>query len=118
MPRDSCGHVAFPKLRGLRVETLPADRATDERILIRLTDREQRDIFLRFCRDIVDSTILARTEEQAVELFSRSDLAVAPASSRWARDSRLNDQEQKGLIGELVVLQRHIRPALGAMDAA
>ena len=34
----------LPKLRGLRVETLPADRGTEERILIRLTDREQRDI--------------------------------------------------------------------------
>ena len=111
------GTHRLPRLRGLRVESLPADRATDERILIRLTDREQRDIFLRFCRDIVDSTILARTEEQAVELF-------LARTWRWhrllqgGRDSRLNDQEQKGLIGELVVLQRHIRPALGAMDAA
>ena len=106
----------LPKLRGLRVETLPADRAADERIVIRLTDREQRDIFLRFCRDIVDSTVLANTEEEAVERF-------LARTWRWhrllqgGRDSRLSDQEQKGLIGELVVLLRHIRPALGAMDA-
>ena len=106
----------LPKLRGLRVETLPADRERDERILIRLTDREQRDIFLRFCRDIVDSTVLAKTEAQAVELF-------LARTWRWhrllqgGRDSRLSDQEQKGLIGELVVLQQHIRPAVGVMDA-
>ena len=106
----------LPKLRGLRVETLPADRGTEERILIRLTDREQRDIFFRFCRDIVDSTVLATTEEQAVERF-------LARTWRWhrllqgGRDSRLSDQEQKGLIGELVVLVRHILPALGGTDA-
>ena len=106
----------LPILRGLRVETLPADHGTDERILIRLTDREQRDIFLRFCRDIVESTVLATTEEQAVERF-------LARTWRWhrllqgGRDSRLSDQEQKGLIGELLVLVRHILPALGATDA-
>ena len=106
----------LPKLRGLRVEALPADRGTDERIVIRLTDREQRDIFLRFCRDIVDSTVLAKTEEQAVERF-------LARTWRWhrllqgGRDSRLGEEEQKGLIGELFVLERHLLPVLGATDA-
>ena len=75
----------LPKLRGLRVETLPADRDTDERIFIRLTDREQRDIFLRFCRDIVDSTVLATYRGAGCGAVSRPDLAVAPASSGWTR---------------------------------
>ena len=76
----------------------------------------QGDIFFRFCRDIVDSTVLATTEEQAVERF-------LARTWRWhrllqgGRDSRLSDQEQKGLIGELVVLVRHILPALGGTDA-
>ena len=106
----------LPKFRGLRVEALPAELGPDERILIRLTDREQRDIFLRFCRDIVDSTILAVTEEQAVERF-------LARTWRWhrllqgGRESRLGDEEQKGLIGELLVLERHLFPVLGATDA-
>ena len=106
----------LPKFRGLRVEALPADLGSDERILIRLTDTEQRDIFLRFCRDIVDSTVLAVTEEQAVERF-------LARTWRWhrllqgGRDSRLGDEEQKGLIGELLVLERHLLPVLGATDA-
>ena len=105
-----------PKLRGLRVDVLPADRGTDERIIIRLTDGEQRDIFLRFCRDIVDSTALSRTEEQAVERF-------LARTWRWhrllqgGRDSRLSDAQQKGLIGELLVLSRHLLPVLGPTDA-
>ena len=106
----------LPRFRGLRVEAQPADGGTDERIVIRLTDREQRDIFLRFCRDIVEATALAKTEEQAVERF-------LARTWRWhrllqgSRDGRLGDEEQKGLIGEFVVLERHLLPVLGTLDA-
>ena len=106
----------LPRFRGLRVEAQPADGGTDERIIIRLTDREQRDIFLRFCRDIVETTALAQTEEQAVARF-------LARTWRWhrllqgARDRRLGDEEQKGLIGELLVLERHLLPVLGTVDA-
>ena len=106
----------LPKLRGLRVEAQPADSRSDERIVIRLTDPEQRDIFLRFCRDIIDATVLAQTEEQAVERF-------LARTWRWhrllkgGRDERLGDDEQRGLIGELIVLERHLLPVLGALDA-
>jgi len=106
----------LPKLRGLRVETHPANGGSEERIVIRLTDREQREIFLRFCHDIIEATALARTEEQAVERF-------LARTWRWhrllrsGRDNRLTDEEQKGLIGELVVLERHMLPVLGALNA-
>lgn len=106
----------LPKFRGLRVETHATDTGAEERIVIRLTDREQRDIFLRFCRDIVEATALAKTEEHAVARF-------LARTWRWhrllqgARDSRLGEEEQKGLIGELVVLERHLLPTLGALDA-
>ena len=106
----------LPRFRGLRVEASSAELHSDERILIRLTDREQRDIFLRFCRDIVDATILASTEEQAIERF-------LARTWRWHRllqgdrDKRLSDEEQKGLIGELFVLERHLLPVLRAAEA-
>ena len=105
-----------PKLRGLRVESTSADNDSDERIIIRLTDREQKDIFLRFCRDIIDATVLAKTEEQAVKRF-------LSRTWRWhrllqrGRDDRLSDQEQKGLIGELSMVKKHLLPLLGSVDA-
>ena len=104
----------LPKLRGLRVEEQTADVGSDERIVIRLTDQEQREIFLRFCHDIIESTALAKTEQQAVERF-------LARTWRWHRllqgdrDNRLGDEEQKGLIGELVVLEKYLLPALGPM---
>ena len=70
----------LPRLRGLRVEAQPADGGSGQRIVIRLTDPEQRDIFLRFCRDIVDATALAQTEEQGRGAVSRTHLAVALAA--------------------------------------
>ena len=106
----------LPTLRGLRVEAQSADGGSDERIVIRLTDREQREIFLRFCEDVVETTVLAKTEEQAVERF-------LARTWRWHRllrsghESRLTDDEQKGLIGELVVLERYLLPVLGAAAA-
>ena len=106
----------LPKLRGLRVEIIPAENSSAERIVIRLTDREQKEIFLRFCHDIIDATIIAKTEEQAVERF-------LARTWRWhrllqdGRENRLGDAEQKGLVGELVVLERHLLPVLGALDA-
>ena len=106
----------LPELRGLRVETMPAETGPDERIVIRLTDREQREIFLRFCDDIIDATALGETEQQAVDLF-------LARTWRWhrllraGRAGRLGDEEQKGLVGELVVVERHLMPVLGALDA-
>ena len=106
----------LPRFNGLRVEVQPANGRTDERIVIRLTDREQRDVFSRFCLDVVEAVAFAKTEEQALERF-------LARTWRWhrllrgARDGRLGDEEQKGLIGELVVLERCLLPVLGALDA-
>ena len=103
----------LPALRGLRVEVQSADGTSAERIVIRLMDPEQREIFLRFCQDIIEATALATTETQAVERF-------LARTWRWhrllrsGRENRLGDEEQKGLIGELVVLERHLLPTLGA----
>ncbi len=107
----------LPRLRGLQVETQPADDGSDERIIIRLIDREQRDIFLRFCQDIVEATMLGKTEEQAVQRF-------LARTWRWHRllqrghEDLLSDDRQKGLIGELLVLEKRVLPVLGALDAA
>ena len=106
----------LPELRGLRVETMPAETGPDERIVMRLTDMEQREIFLRFCHDIIDATALGETEQQAVDLF-------LARTWRWhrllrgGRAGRLGDEEQKGLVGELLVVERHLMPVLGALDA-
>ena len=106
----------LPRLRGLRVETQRTKDNSGERLIIRLTDGEQREVFHRFCMDIVDATRPSRTEEEAVQRF-------LVRTWRWHRllrgggDARLSQEEQKGLIGELCVLERQLIPAIGPADA-
>ena len=106
----------LPKLRGLRIEVLPTKDRPVERLIIRLTDGEQREVFHRFCMDIVDSTRPSRSETEAVERF-------LIRTWRWhrllkgGRDGRLSQEEQKGLIGELCVLERQLLPVIGPVNA-
>ncbi len=106
----------LPKLHGLRVEAQSTEDHTGERLVIRLTDGEHRDVFHRFCMDIVEATRPSHSEEEAVERF-------LIRTWRWhhllrgGRDGRLNKEEQKGLMGELYILEHHLVPAIGPADA-
>ena len=101
----------LPKLRGLRVE---AQEVPDgQQLVIRLLDREQRPIFYRFCTDVVQATALAKTEQEAVERF-------LGRTWRWHRLLRagrapgLTEEQQRGLIGELRLIEQRLLPLLGA----
>ena len=106
----------LPMIRGLRIEGHTAEQGTQDRIAIRLVEQEQRDIFYRFCLDVIAATGMAKTEEDAVGRF-------LARTWRWHRllksgsDGRLGLEEQKGLIGELGILERHLIPILGAAEA-
>lgn len=106
----------LPRLRGLLVEALPTEDRSGERLIIRLTDGEQRELFLRFCMDVVDATRSSRSGTEAVERF-------LVRTWRWHHllrgggDGRLSQEEQRGLIGELCLLERQLIPVIGAVDA-
>ena len=102
----------LPRLQGLDVERRAPDTDTRDLLVIRLTDSEQRELFHRLCLDIIAATELAQNEEEAVARF-------LARTWRWhrllrgGRDGRLDDDEQKGLLGELSVLKNHLFPAVG-----
>ncbi len=106
----------LPKLKGLRVECQPAEESSGERLIIRLVDGPQREVFHRFCLDIVNATRHSPTAAEAVDRFLRR-------TWRWHRllrgggDGRLSRDEQKGLVGELYVLERHLLPVIGPGSA-
>ena len=106
----------LPRLRGLKVETRSPDAGQCDLLVIRLLDREQREIFHRLCLDIIEATRVATTEEEAIHRF-------LARTWRWhrllmgGRDGRLSDDEQKGLIGELRLLNTHLFSTVGVASA-
>lgn len=113
---DSQPKTTPPKLKGLEIAFTEPDQNGTCSLLLKLLDSAQRDIFHRLCTDIVSATSSAKTESEAVNLF-------LARTWRWHHllrggfDQKLSSEEQKGLIGELVVLDTLLLPNLSANDA-
>lgn len=92
----------LPKLRSL--ETGFAFLSGGPTFYLRLKDHAQVELFETLCRDVISFTALATTEAEALTR------AIA-RMCRWhyflrgGRGGGLSEEEQKGLIGELVVLE-------------
>jgi len=106
----------LPKLRGIECKHIFDTGKRKGIVTLTLRDTSLRDVFYRLCSDIVSAVRGAVTESEAV---SRMLLRTW----RWhhllrgGRDDRLSAEEQKGLIGELIVLDRILLPAIGAKSA-
>lgn len=105
----------LPKLSGIEVSLV--DYTDNQKILIfKLQDTAQKEIFHQLCLDIVSSARTAHDERQAVAL-------AVGRTWRWhhllrgGADARLSQEEQKGLIGELLVLHRLVLPHFPALNA-
>lgn len=102
----------LPKFRGLEVKMRVPETGSVSLLVVKLIDNQQREIFHRLCLDIIFTTRQAKTEKEAVERF-------LARTWRWHRllrgvhDGRLSNEEQKGLIGELEVLQQILIPNIG-----
>jgi hypothetical protein len=105
----------LPRLRGIEVD-LTHETSGECVLNFRLLDVAHRDIFFRLCQDIVASASEAKSEKAAVAI-------TLQRTWRWhhllrgGADQRLSEEEQKGLIGELVVLERYLFSVLTPRDA-
>lgn len=114
--RESAPHGHLPKVKGIELTTASGFDDDHEMLIYALADGAQRDIFFKLCRDIVASTASTTTEKDAVGTAVRR-------TWRWHHllrgggDGRLSAEEQKGLIGELLVLERYLLPTFDAGDA-
>jgi hypothetical protein len=113
---SSSPHSRLPKFKGIEVNL--SEKVSDEECILtfRLLDSAHRDIFQRLCEDIIASTSNADSEKIAVEI------SIA-RTWRWHHLLRgggellLTDEEQKGLIGELLVIERYLLPSIPPIDA-
>ena len=105
-----------PHLRGLEVKIVKQNNSGKRLLMFRLLDSAHRDIFRQFCNDIIASTDSTETEKEAVD-------TVLVRTWRWhyllrtGKKGLLSLEQQKGLIGELLVLEYHLIPNLSALDA-
>ena len=106
----------LPALRGLSMRYSKTEDGLGNRLIIGLVDGEHREIFLRFCTDIVEATKIAQSETQAIsKLLTRT--------WSWHRLlttgslGRLSVEEQKGLVGELRFLENYVFQATSISDA-
>ena len=101
----------LPKFKGLQMEAQSVDDG-HHRLILRLLERDQREIFHRLCLDIISAIDSAQSEDQVIQRFLNR-------TWRWHRllkgnkDNRLSQEEQRGLYGELMFLEKHLFPFIG-----
>ena len=111
---DSTESTDPPALHGISIGFMPDPvHVATGALVLRLNEPENAEVFHALCSDIVAHTSTARTEREAV-------VAVVQRAWRWhyllrkGRDSRLSIEEQKGLMGELLFLERVLLDRFGA----
>ena len=112
---ESAPVTPLPKLRDIEVTLSPPDQTNTQILAFKLLDSAQRDIFQTLCRDIIAIAARAESEAEAVSV-------ALMRTWRWHHLLRgggalLSPEEQKGLLGELLVLERLLLPQMGASAA-
>ena len=113
---ESAPTAHLPRLRDIELTLSPPDEADTQLLALKLLDSSQRDIFQILCRDIISAAARAESEAGAVS-------ATLARTWRWhhllrgGRGALLTPEEQKGLLGELFVLERLLLPRMDASSA-
>lgn len=103
----------LPRLKGIELKRVDDRNSTNHFMIFSLLDLTHKDIFYKLCSDIVDSSIKAASEKEAVSI-------TLNRTWRWHHllrgggSGRLSPEEQKGLIGELIVIEKYLLPNLEA----
>ena len=113
---DSAPTAQLPRLRDIEVTLSPPDETGTQLLALKLLDSSQRDIFQILCQDIISAATQAESEAAAVS-------ASLSRTWRWhhllrgGRGTLLSPEDQKGLLGELFVLERLLLPRMDASSA-
>ncbi len=113
---DSAPTASLPRLRDIEVTLSPPDESGTQYLAFKLLDSNQRDIFRTLCEDIISASTQAESERAAVS-------AALSRTWRWyhllrgGQGTLLSPEEQKGLLGELLVLERRLLPRMDPSSA-
>ena len=113
---NSAPTAQLPRLRDIEVTLSPPDESGTQLLAFKLLDSNHRDIFQTLCQDIISAATQAESEAVAVS-------AALSRTWRWhhllrgGQSSLLSPEQQKGLLGELFVLERLLLPRMDASSA-
>ena len=106
----------LPRPKGIEVAMHGGETRRGAMLTLALLDAGHRDIFYRLCVDIVAAAAGASTESEAIAI-------TIARTWRWHHllrgggDGRLSIEQQKGLIGELFVMERLLLGSISGADA-
>ena len=113
---ESAPATRLPSLRDIDVTLGPPDESNTQILAFKLLDPNQQEIFQTLCRDIVSVAAKADSEAEAVSVSLMR-------TWRWhhllrsGRGTLLSPEEQKGLLGELFVLERLLLSSIDSFSA-
>ena len=113
---ESAPRAPLPRLREVRVSLTEPDDAGKRILVFELLESSLQEIFHALCLDIISSTHSADGERNAVSI-------ALNRAWRWhhllrgGRAARLSEEEQRGLICELLVLEQILIPHICPHDA-
>jgi hypothetical protein len=112
-PTDKKLIINLPDLVGLQTAFIHADnQVTLNRLILRLNEQSNWELFYTLCLDLVQATRKAQTSGMAVDIILRRLF-------RWHdflkknRNEQLTEEKIKGLIGELYFIKNHLSPVFG-----
>lgn len=109
---DAAPPGRLPNLRGIDITSVKPPSEQRRLLIFKLQDTAQAELFEKLCLDIVRATRASTTQKEAVAI-------TLARTWRWhhllrgGSISKLNPEEQKGLIAELLVLERKVLPCFG-----
>jgi len=96
-----------PSLQGITIDKRSSEEEGRTVVLFILEDGQQKEIFYRLCKDVVRGATEAQTEEDAINI-AISRMWRWHNLLRGAGDELLSNERQKGLLGELIILEEYL----------
>lgn len=115
-PDAALEQSSLPDLAGIQLTCMPVSSRTPARLVLILNEKANWEIFLALCNDLVYTTRVCCTTEEAIQTVLRR-LCRWQEFLKKQRPGLLSEERIKGLIGELLFLRETLIPAFGPAQA-
>ena len=105
-----------PLLQGIDISLPTSDGDRKTRLILRLNNKDDWDIFYSLCLDLIQATSGCSNEESVIAVIVRRLVRWHIFLKKY-RTKIMSEFEQKGLIGELLFLKEYLLPKFSVSEA-